>query len=73
MRTIGLAIAALLAGGTMSAATNLKIPIEKYTLKNGMRVILSQDKSVPVVTVYVIYNVGARSEEKGRTGFAHLF
>ena len=73
MRTIGLAIAALLAGGTMSAATNLKIPIEKYTLKNGMRVILSQDKSVPVVTVYVIYGVGSRSEEKGRTGFAHLF
>ena len=73
MTKIGLAIAALLAGGTMSAATNLKIPIEKYTLKNGMRVILSQDKSVPVVTVYVIYNVGARSEEKGRTGFAHLF
>jgi zinc protease len=73
MRTIGLLIAALFAGGAMSAATNFKIPIEKYTLKNGMRVILSQDKSVPVVTVYVIYGVGARSEEKGRTGFAHLF
>ena len=73
MKTNGLVIAALLAGGTMSAATNFKIPIEKYTLKNGMRVILSQDKSVPVVTVYVIYGVGARSEEKGRTGFAHLF
>jgi zinc protease len=73
MRTIGLLIGALLAGGAMSAATNFKIPIEKYTLKNGMRVILSQDKSVPVVTVYVIYGVGARSEEKGRTGFAHLF
>ena len=73
MRTIGLLIGALLAGGAMSAATNFKIPIEKYTLKNGMRVILSQDKSVPMVTVYVIYGVGARSEEKGRTGFAHLF
>ena len=48
-------------------------PIEKYQLKNGLRVILSQDNAVPVVTVYMIYNVGARSEEKGRTGFAHLF
>jgi zinc protease len=38
-----------------------------------MRVILSQDRSVPVVSIYVIYDVGARSEEKGRTGFAHLF
>jgi len=49
------------------------IPIEKYTLKNGLRVILSPDSSVPVVTVYIVYGVGARVEEKGRTGFAHLF
>jgi len=49
------------------------IPIEKYTLKNGMRVILSRDNAVPVVTLYMIYDVGARVEEKGRTGFAHLF
>jgi predicted Zn-dependent peptidase len=57
----------------MLASTDFKIPFEKYTLKNGMRVILSADKSVPVVSVYLIYGVGARSEEKGRTGFAHLF
>src|SRR5258708_14551586 len=48
-------------------------PIEKYSLKNGMRVILSRDNAVPVVTVYMIFDVGARAEEKGRTGFAHLF
>ena len=60
--------AAWLAGGA-----DLKVPFEKYKLKNGMRVILSQDNSVPVVAVYMLYNVGARSEEKGRTGFAHLF
>jgi len=51
----------------------VSIPIEKYKLKNGLRVILSKDNAVPVVTVYMIYDVGARSEEKGRTGFAHLF
>jgi predicted Zn-dependent peptidase len=50
-----------------------QIPIEKFTLKNGMRVVLSEDRAVPVVTVYIIYGVGARSEERGRTGFAHLF
>ena len=60
--------AAWLAGGA-----DLKVPFEKYKLKNGMRVILSQDNSVPVVSVYMLYGVGARSEEKGRTGFAHLF
>jgi predicted Zn-dependent peptidase len=60
--------AALLAG-----AAELTVPIEKYELKNGLRVILSQDNATPVVTVYMIYDVGARAEEKGRTGFAHLF
>jgi predicted Zn-dependent peptidase len=49
------------------------IPMERYSLKNGMRVILSRDTAVPVVTVYLMYDGGARAEEKGRTGFAHLF
>ncbi len=53
--------------------SSLNIPIDKYTLANGLRVILSPDRSVPVVSIYLIYGVGARSEEKGRTGFAHLF
>ncbi len=53
--------------------SDLNVAIEKYKLKNGMRVILSPDHAVPVVTVYMIYGVGARAEEKGRTGFAHLF
>ncbi len=52
---------------------DIQVPFEKYKLKNGLRVLLSRDTSVPVVTVYVLYGVGARSEEKGRTGFAHLF
>ncbi len=67
------ALAALLAGTTVLAAAGLEIPFEKYKLDNGLRVILSKDNSAPVVAVYVIYDVGARSEEKGRTGFAHLF
>ncbi len=48
-------------------------PIEQFTLDNGLRVILSRDTSVPVVSVAVYYNVGSRDERKGRTGFAHLF
>ena len=63
----------LLAATLAAQGADMKIPFEKYTLANGMKVILSQDQSVPVVTVYMLYNVGSRSEEKGRTGFAHLF
>jgi predicted Zn-dependent peptidase len=63
----------LLAGAFLARSAEVTVPIEKYTLKNGLRVILSKDNAVPVVSVYMIYDVGARSEEKGRTGFAHLF
>jgi zinc protease len=54
-------------------AAELRIPTESYKLPNGLRVVLSKDNAVPVVAVYIAYDVGARSEEKGRTGFAHLF
>jgi zinc protease len=67
-----LTLACLFALAAASAA-EFKIPVETYKLPNGMRVVLSQDNAVPVVTVYMIFDVGARSEEKGRTGFAHLF
>jgi len=56
-----------------AAPSDLHIPFEKYKLQNGMRVVLSRDTAVPVIALYMIYDVGARSEEKGRTGFAHLF
>src|SRR5678816_4565047 len=63
----------LLCGAFLAYGVGFTVPIEKYQLKNGLRVILSPDNAVPVVAVYLIYDVGARSEEKGRTGFAHLF
>ena len=56
-----------------AAPPKIHIPIEKYKLDNGLRVILSEDNTLPVVAVYVVYDVGSRSEEKGRSGFAHLF
>jgi zinc protease len=48
-------------------------PIQQFTLDNGLRVVLNEDKSVPVVSVAVYYDVGSRNEREGRTGFAHLF
>jgi predicted Zn-dependent peptidase len=50
-----------------------QITLEQYTLGNGLRVVLSEDHSVPVVSVAVYYDVGSRNEREGRTGFAHLF
>ncbi len=49
------------------------IPFEKYSLPNGLEVILSEDHRLPLVAVNVWYHVGPANEEPGRTGFAHLF
>ena len=49
------------------------IPIEQFTLANGLRVVLAEDHASPVVSVAVYYDVGSRNERTGRTGFAHLF
>jgi zinc protease len=48
-------------------------PIQSFTLENGLRVILSVDRAIPVVSVAVYYDTGSRNEKVGRTGFAHLF
>jgi len=60
-------------GGTAGAQTIPKIAFEKYTLPNGLEVILHEDHSTPVVTVNTWYKVGSGDEKPGRTGFAHLF
>ncbi len=49
------------------------IEFERYTLKNGLTVLLHQDKTTPMVVVNTLYNVGARDEDENQTGFAHLF
>jgi zinc protease len=49
------------------------IPHETFTLDNGLKVIVHEDRSNPIVTVSVWYNVGSKDEPAGRTGFAHLF
>jgi zinc protease len=49
------------------------VPIERHTLDNGLRVVLSRDPRAPVVAVNLWYDVGSKHEKPGRTGFAHLF
>jgi predicted Zn-dependent peptidase len=63
-------VAAVTAAG---AELTLRHPVERFSLDNGLRVVLAPDRSVPVVAVSVFYDVGMRNEPEGRTGFAHLF
>ena len=51
----------------------MRIPIERFTLPNGLAVALSVDPTAPIVAVNLWYNVGSANERAGRTGFAHLF
>ncbi|HEX8273903.1 MAG TPA: pitrilysin family protein [Longimicrobiaceae bacterium] len=71
-----LAAALALAAAAPAAAqqrTTVDIPFEKYTLDNGLEVILAPDSTLPTVAVDLWYNVASRNERQGRTGFAHLF
>ncbi len=81
MRSVLLGTALLLAScANHNGAVNggdemdsLAIPFERYTLDNGLTVILHRDNRLPLVAVSVWYDVGALHERKGRAGFAHLF
>ncbi len=59
--------------GAQGATESVEIPFERYTLPNGLEVILHQDNDVPLVAVDVWYHVGSGDEVPGKTGFAHLF
>lgn len=65
--------AALLLVTGSSLGQQLQIRYERFTLPNGLEVVLHEDHSIPTVTVNVWYHVGSGSEKPGRTGFAHLF
>lgn len=68
-----LAFAVVFLLGFTPKEPEFKVEFEKYTLQNGLDVILHQDKSDPIVALAVNYHVGSNREVEGRTGFAHLF
>ncbi len=70
-QTFTAAILALLL--VIPAAMAQSVKFTEHKLKNGLRVILSEDHSAPTYSISVVYNVGSRDERPGRTGFAHLF
>lgn len=63
--------AATLAARRISA--KMKVRFQQFKLKNGLRVILSEDHTAPTYSICVTYDVGSRDERPGRTGLAHLF
>ncbi|WIG56951.1 MAG: M16 family peptidase [Rhodanobacteraceae bacterium] len=80
MRTHWLALFAAVgltvAGGLAQAAdagTRIDIPYTRFTLPNGLTVVVSEDHKAPIVAVSVWYHVGSGYEPEGKTGFAHLF
>jgi predicted Zn-dependent peptidase len=70
---VALLAAAVPALAQSAAPKAPQIKFTDYRLSNGLRVILSVDKTAPVAAVSVTYDVGSRNERPGRTGFAHLF
>ncbi len=71
--TAGIYAFIFIIGCNLNALTPFTIEYEKYTLDNGLTVILHEDKSDPIVGVAIQYHVGSNRETPGRTGFAHLF
>ncbi len=82
LRTAVLSVALLIAAPAVALAgpapaseltKRIDIPHEKFTLANGLRVVVHTDRKAPVVAVSIWYGVGSKHEPKGKTGFAHLF
>ncbi|MCX7557127.1 pitrilysin family protein [Xanthomonadaceae bacterium JHOS43] len=63
----------MLAGSHALGKTQVDIPYGEFTLPNGLRVIVHEDRKAPVVAVNIWYHVGAKDEPVGKSGFAHLF
>lgn len=73
-RALSAAIASIaLVASAAAEATPLPINVRTHTLANGLRVVLSPDRNSTTVGIAVYYDVGSRDEDRGRSGFAHLF
>jgi len=71
--TLFLAAIAFASINVQAKDAGLSIPIERYTMKNGLTVVLHEDRSDPIAAVAVYYHVGSSREVAGKTGLAHLF
>jgi predicted Zn-dependent peptidase len=76
---IAVSLAPAAAGAQMKAAPvrklgeQVRVPHQSFTLANGLRVIVHEDRKAPIIAIAAWYNVGSKDEPEGKTGFAHLF
>jgi zinc protease len=71
--SLALLFCMLLGSGTPVGAQEPQFPVATKTLKNGMKVLVQSDHSIPNVALYVFYRVGSRNERPGTTGLSHFF
>jgi zinc protease len=72
---LGFTVASILlvSAGAAGQEVKIDIPYQKFVLSNGLTVMVHEDHKAPIVAVNVWYHVGSKNEQKGKTGFAHLF
>jgi predicted Zn-dependent peptidase len=68
-----LALLAVIAAGGSVWAAPLELPVSVHTVRNGLRVLVHEDHSAPVISSYIFFRAGSRNEKLGQTGIAHLF
>lgn len=70
---LAIAVVVVLAIGAFAQVKTIDIPYQKFTLDNGLTLIVHEDHKAPIVAVNLWYHVGSKNEKPGKTGFAHLF
>ena len=68
-----LVLLAVLVAGAVDAQAAIDVPVEKTQLKNGLTVLVHEDRDLPVVSLYIFFRTGSRNERPGITGISHLF
>lgn len=71
LRAVPLALAGVLAASALAAAQGFDV--KTHTLKNGMKILVQEDHSIPNVALYIFYRIGSRNERPGTTGISHFF
>jgi len=71
--TAAVSLALIVAGAARAQTPDVDIPYERFTLDNGLTVVVHEDRKAPIVAVSMWYGVGSKDEPEGKTGFAHLF
>ena len=59
--------------GTPNSVKAPPIAVETHTLKNGLKILIHEDHSIPTVASYIFYRIGSRNEGPGTTGLSHFF